>query len=64
MSLPGVFESVCEKRGWSFGGNQAEVSTASGRSQVIVLEPFDHEGHDLIRAHTSIGDESAMSETR
>ncbi|MFP6639762.1 MAG: hypothetical protein VCC04_05925 [Myxococcota bacterium] len=46
---------LCETRGWTRVANALEVPLEQGRKQNVQFEFFMHDGHEMVRVHTTIG---------
>ncbi len=64
MAIPEVFQKVCDKNGWSLGGNTVEITLDGGRRQRVFVETFRHEDDEMARAFTVVGSSEDLSQTR
>lgn len=46
---------LCDTRDWTRDANALDVQLEQGRKQTIQFEFFSHEGHEMVRLHTTIG---------
>ncbi|MFP8874393.1 MAG: hypothetical protein VCB42_07670 [Myxococcota bacterium] len=51
----GICGRLCERRGWTLGANAVEVPLEQGRQQSVQFDFFTHDGHEMVRLHTTIG---------
>ena len=40
MSIPEIFQQVCQRNSWSMDGNQITILLPEGRSQRVAIEAF------------------------
>jgi len=64
MSLPAVFQKVCEKNGWSQNEYEVALDLGSGRKQKVAFEPFVHDKDQMARIYSIVGDANILSETQ
>jgi hypothetical protein len=63
-SFPEICRSVCEARGWELHPVGVHVPLDGGRHQVVSLEVFDHEGSEMVRLSSTIGESSKLTPVR
>ncbi|MEM7234113.1 MAG: hypothetical protein AAF517_18190 [Planctomycetota bacterium] len=64
MSVPEIIQQVCSSNDWSYQAGKAEVALGDGRKQVLFATTFSHDGGDMVRLHTVVGDAKVLTETR
>jgi hypothetical protein len=64
MSLPAIFQKVCEKNGWSQNEAQLELDVDGDRKQKVIFEPFVHGKVQMGRVYSVVGDANILSETQ
>jgi hypothetical protein len=64
MTLPDVFQKVCEKNQWPCDGRKAQIKLPGGRAQTVSLETFVHGEERMARVSTVIGTRETLSEAR
>jgi len=63
--MANVFTLVCEQNAWDCEEHQAVIPVADGRTQTVFQDVIDdHDGEQLMRLYTIIGDASIMDEIR
>jgi hypothetical protein len=63
-TFPEICRSVCEARGWDLNPTGVHVPLDGGRHQIVSLEVFDHEDHELVRLMSTIGEASKLTPVR
>ncbi len=64
MALPRVFQEVFKKKGWSCAEDRVEIPLAEGRAQTVHVAAFEHEGHEMVRVYSAIGESDDLGQTR
>ncbi len=59
-----ICERVCEEQGWELQPSGVRIDYRDGRHQVVSLEFFESDGHDLVRLWSPIGDSRALGVER
>ena len=64
MSLPEIFQKVCEKHGWSQNEYEVQLDLEGGRKQKVSFELFVYEKDQMGRIYSVVGDANILSETQ